>query len=170
MVASLRSTVIILISLFPGDIVSSSAAFVPYQSAAKYDTGVGHRSLTRVGSSSPNKSYGEQSRKYRRTVYTHEDWVKHRSSDRFFRNLKSIFASGVYQNLSREVFATCSVAVFVVTWNCIFGDYQDLVGVSHSGPLHDSVIPVLTLPLSPFTLLSPSLGLLLGETIALGKY
>ena len=43
------------------------------------------------------------------------------------------------------------------------GDYQDLSGVTHAGPLKDTVVPMLSLPLTPFTLLSPSLGLLLGE-------
>ena len=41
--------------------------------------------------------YGETSRKFRRTVYTHEDWVKHRSSDRFIKNLFSIVSSGIYK-------------------------------------------------------------------------
>ena len=73
-------------------------------------------------------SYGEESRKFRRTaVYTHDDWVKHRSPNRFFRNLSSSFSqSGIYKNLGREVLATTvGVAPFLVTWNCIFGDYQD---------------------------------------------
>lgn len=106
-------------------------------------------------------TYGEVSRAYRRTVYTHDDWVKHRSPNRFFRNLSSIPSSGVYKNLAKEVIATTAVATFVVFWNCIFGDYQDFSSVSHKGPLHDSLIPILTLPLAPFTLASPSLGLLL---------
>ena len=41
--------------------------------------------------------YGETSRQYRRTVYTHDDWVKHRSPNRFLRNLASIPASGIYK-------------------------------------------------------------------------
>lgn len=44
-----------------------------------------------------NIKYGEESRKFRRTVYTHEDWERHRSPDRFIRNLNSIMASGVYK-------------------------------------------------------------------------
>lgn len=40
--------------------------------------------------------YGEQSRKYRRTVFKHDDWVNHRSSSsRVFDNLQSLFFSGV---------------------------------------------------------------------------
>ena len=106
-------------------------------------------------------TYGENSREYRRTVYSHEDWVKHRSPNRFYRNISSITQSGVYKNLAKEVVATTSVATFVCLWNCIFGDYQDFNSVSHAGLLKDSIIPVLALPLAPFTLASPSLGLLL---------
>ena len=41
--------------------------------------------------------YGEESRKFRRTVYTHDDWVKHRSPDRFFTNLLTTTTSGIYK-------------------------------------------------------------------------
>jgi hypothetical protein len=44
-----------------------------------------------------NIKYGEESRKFRRTVYTHDDWERHRSPDRFVRNLASVMASGVYK-------------------------------------------------------------------------
>jgi hypothetical protein len=109
------------------------------------------------------QSYGEESRTYRRTVYTHEDWVKHRSSNRFFRNLLSFANSGIYKSLFKEVLTTTSVAAFIVVWNMLFGEYQDFQSVTHNGPFHDSVIPILALPLAPFTLASPALGLLLGE-------
>ena len=61
--------------------------------------------------------------------------------------------------------ATVGVASFVVAWNCIFGEYQDFGSVTHPGPLKDSIIPILALPLAPFTLASPSLGLLLGRSM-----
>jgi hypothetical protein len=44
-----------------------------------------------------NIEYGERSRTYRRTVYGHDDWVRHRSPDRFVRNLASITNSGIYK-------------------------------------------------------------------------
>ena len=44
-----------------------------------------------------NILYGEASRKFRRTVYSHDDWERHRSPDRFIRNLASITTSGVYK-------------------------------------------------------------------------
>jgi len=115
-------------------------------------------------------SYGEVSRQYRRTVYSHDDWVKHRSPDRFIRNLKSFSSSGVIKNLGKEVIATTGLAAALVGWNMIFGEYQDLMSITHNGPLHDTLIPVLSLPLAPFTLSSPSLGLLLGKSLCIDLF
>lgn len=109
------------------------------------------------------ETYGEGSRKYRRTVYTHNEWVKHRSSDRFFGNLSTMVNSGVYKSLAKEVLATTAVATFVVLYNALAGGYTDLEGAQHAAIL--SALPALVLPLTPFTLLSPSLGLLLGTCI-----
>lgn len=111
--------------------------------------------------------YGEESRKYRRTVYSHEDWVTHRDPDRFLYYLRAIPASGVYKNMAREILVVTTIACFVCGWNALFGSYQDWSGVSHTGPLKEAfpLIPVLGLPLAPFTLASPSLGLLLGTLL-----
>ena len=112
-------------------------------------------------------SYGEESRQYRRTVYTHDDWVKHRSPDRFIRNLVTIPSSGVYTNLGKEVLATTLVATSVCVWNNVFGGYTDLEGVKHAGALVVGQAPLLIgIPMAPFTLSSPSLGLLLGKWLA----
>jgi predicted membrane chloride channel (bestrophin family) len=105
------------------------------------------------------ETYGEGSRKYRRTVYTHNEWVKHRASDRFFGNIATMVNSGVYKSLAKEVLATTAVATFLVVWNAVAGGYTDLEGVQHAAIM--SALPMLVLPLTPFTLLSPSLGLLL---------
>lgn len=102
---------------------------------------------------------GEEQRKYRRTVYTHEDWMKHRSQDRFLYYLGAILNSGVYKNLAGEVGLTTAIASFVVIYNCIAGGYTDLGGVDHNALI--PFLPVLSLPLTAFTLTSPSLGLLL---------
>lgn len=107
-------------------------------------------------------SYGEDSRKYRRTVYSHDDWKKHRSADRFFYYLSAMFKSGVYRNLGREVTAVVSVATFVCFYNILVGSWQDFSGVEHAGLIQSQLFPKLGLPLAPFTLASPSLGLLLG--------
>jgi putative membrane protein len=108
-------------------------------------------------------SYGEESRKYRRTVYSHEDWVKHRSPDRFVRNLLATPNSGVYKNLAKEVLATTSIATLLVLWNGAVGGYSDLEGVHHAALINNIFFPLLALPLAPFTISSPSLGLLLGK-------
>lgn len=112
-----------------------------------------------------NISYGEESRRYRRTVYTHDDWVKHRSPDRFLRNVVSTLTSGIYKNIAGEVIAVTSVAAIVCLWNGIVGDYMDFSGVQHAGPLKDTILTnaKLSLPLTPFSLSSASLGLLLGK-------
>lgn len=107
------------------------------------------------------KYYGEESRKYRRTVYTHNDWVKHRSPDRFIRNIGSVFNSGVYMNIGKEVMTSVIIATLVCLYNALVSGYTDFDGVKHAGPLAGSIFASLSLPMSPFTLSSPSLGLLL---------
>jgi putative membrane protein len=92
--------------------------------------------------------YGEASRKYRRTEYTHADWVLHRSEDRLVYNLKGLFFSGVVRQLKKEIGLITTVAALVVGWNDV------LVPVM-------PMIPHLNLPMTPFTLSSPALGLLL---------
>jgi putative membrane protein len=91
--------------------------------------------------------YGESSRKYRRTVFTHKDWIKHRSSDRLFSNLSSIFQSGIVRQLFEEISLVGAIATTVVIWNGILAPKYGL--------------PALCLPTAPFTLSSPALGLLL---------
>jgi putative membrane protein len=103
--------------------------------------------------------YSKGSRKYCRTVYTHKEWVKHRLSNRFLRNLSSKIKSGIYKSLAKEVFATAGVATFLVIWNGFTGGYTNLDGVQHEAII--PTLPMLTLPLTLFILLLPSLGLLL---------
>ena len=86
--------------------------------------------------------------------------MEHRSSDRFYKNLITLTDSGIFRSLFREVATTTVVAGALVTWNCIFGDYQDFTGMVHDGPMK-GVLPILSMPLAPFTLVSPSIGLLL---------
>ena len=146
-----------------------SNAFVPNSGKANLDVSESRKMASSISDDDSLsfidqfQKYGEESRQYRRTVYTHEDWVKHRSPERFTRNLSSFFDSGIYKSLFKEVAATTTAASFIVVWNMIFGQYVDLQGVTHDGAMHDSVIPALSLPLSVFTLSSPSLGLLLGK-------
>ena len=108
-------------------------------------------------------SYGENSRKFRRTVYTHEDWVRHRSPDRFFRYIASVPTSGIAKNLARELYFLTAITAIVVLYNGLITGYQDINGIAH-GPVWSSpFLPPLTLPMQPFALASPSLGLLLGK-------
>ena len=107
------------------------------------------------------KSYGESSRKYRRTFFTQKDWLKHRSDDRFSRTIFSTLRSGVVRQLAKEVGFITATAIFVVAWNLLTGGYSDLQGVHHGAILKN--IANLELPIAPFTLSSPALGLLLGE-------
>lgn len=109
-----------------------------------------------------NVPSGEEQRKYRRTVYSHDDWKKHRSQDRFIYYLLAIFKSGVYKNLGREVWTTTSIAIFVVLFNAVVGGYEDFEGVKQAALISSPFFPTLTLPMTAFTLTSPSLGLLLG--------
>jgi len=112
-----------------------------------------------------NVPSGEEQRKFRRTVYSHDDWKKHRSQDRFIYYLLAIFKSGVYKNLGREVGTTTLIATLVVAYNALVGGYQDFEGTKHAALISSQFLPMLTLPLTAFTLTSPSLGLLLGEFV-----
>ena len=102
---------------------------------------------------------GEGQRKFRRTVYTHDDWKKHRSQDRFLYYLFAIWSSGVYKNLGREVTLVTSVAIFVCIYNAIVGGYVDFNGIVQPALIQSQYLPKLGLPLASFTLTSPSLGL-----------
>ena len=109
-------------------------------------------------------TYAEESRKFRRTVYMHDEWVKHRSSERFYRNMQTIFSSGVSQALSTELTFITATAAFVVFFNALIGGYTDFGGVQHPGPLQD-FFPIIgnkiALPAMPFTVAMPALALLI---------
>ena len=107
--------------------------------------------------------FGEGSRKYRRTVYTHDQWVKHRSSDRFINNLRTLPNSGIYKQVGKEVFLTTSIAISVCVWNALVGGYEDFAGVMHDPVIAESWAVKVGMPMTPFTVLNSSLGLLLGE-------
>ena len=107
--------------------------------------------------------FGEGSRKYRRTVYTHDQWVKHRSSDRFINNLRTLPNSGIYKQVGKEVFLTTSIAISVCVWNALVGGYEDFGGVMHDPVIAESWAVKVGMPMTPFTVLNSSLGLLLGE-------
>eukprot|EP00986_Skeletonema_menzelii_P001949 scaffold539_cov145-Skeletonema_menzelii.AAC.13 len=68
-----------------------------------------------------------------------------------------------HANIGKEVFATTFVAVFVWAWNLVSGGYEDFSGVMHDPLIASKWATEIGLPLTIFTTLSPSLGLLLGE-------
>ena len=107
----------------------------------------------------------EAARKFRRTVYTHDDWKKHRQQDRFLIYLGSLFSSGVYQNQKQEVFLCTLIAAVVCGWNALVGGYTDFAGVQHSAVIGGGALQQIGLPLTPFTLAGSSLGLLLSKFI-----
>lgn len=108
-------------------------------------------------------AYSETQRKDRRTIFMHDDWVRHRSSERFLRNIKTIGSSGINQALASELTFVTSTAVFVVLMNMLFANYQDFSGVVHPGPLAPMAanIKTLSLPALPFSIAMPALSLLL---------
>lgn len=64
--------------------------------------------------------YGEKSRKYRRTIYKHEDWVSHRDSNsRIVDNLRGMLFSGIVRQLRPQVTTVALSAVLVLTWNMV---------------------------------------------------
>jgi predicted membrane chloride channel (bestrophin family) len=91
--------------------------------------------------------HGEASRKYRRTYFTHQDWIDHRSSDSLLKNLSSLITSGIVRQIVGEISLTAGIAAAVVVWN---GKVAPEYG-----------LPMYCLPTAPFTLSSPALGLLL---------
>ena len=113
--------------------------------------------------SAPDTDFGEGSRKNRRTVYTHDQWVKHRSSDRFINNLKTLPNSDIYKQVGPSVFLTTSIAISVCVWNALVGGYQDFGGVMHDPVIAERWAVKVGMPMTPFTVLNSSLGLLLGE-------
>jgi len=110
-----------------------------------------------------DSSYVEQLRKERRSVFMHDDWARHRSSDRFLRNLLSIGSSGIWASLKSELAVVTLGAVFVVVMNMLLVSYQGLGGAVHPGPLNfiDADLKVLSLPAFPFTIATPALSLVL---------
>uniref|UniRef100_A0A448Z924 Uncharacterized protein n=1 Tax=Pseudo-nitzschia multistriata TaxID=183589 RepID=A0A448Z924_9STRA len=152
----------------PPPAVSSRPPPIEYQSSPTLSAESSTLSVTLPVGLRPPKlgkskdiSYGEGSRKFRRTVYSHDDWVRHRDPDRFFRYIASVPTSGIYRNLAREVWAVVAVTMLVLVYNGLITGYQDVSGALHEPVLSSPFLPPLTLPATPFTLASPSLGLLL---------
>eukprot|EP00957_Ditylum_brightwellii_P141568 10784984-Ditylum_brightwellii.AAC.1 len=63
------------------------------------------------------KTYGEESRKFRRTVYTYKDWIKSRDPGRIYKKLGTTFESGVVLGLAKELALLAMISSGVVLWN-----------------------------------------------------
>jgi hypothetical protein len=110
-------------------------------------------------------SYGEKSRSFRRSFFTHDEWLKHRALDRFPGTLLKLAVSGVVRQLAPEVAIIASTAAFAILWNCLLvTGYDDFQGI-HYDPIIISGLsfPLLALPATPFTFSSPALSLLLSK-------
>ena len=106
--------------------------------------------------------YGEESRKYRRTVYNADLWLLHRAPERFFHNLiAELFTSGIVRQLLNEVSAVTAIATVSCIWNVLTVDGVTGLGGTHYDPM---LMPFgkLILPSIPFSLSTSALGLLLG--------
>merc|ERR1719274_297683 len=110
---------------------------------------------------SGKESYSERSRAYRRSVYFHDNWIKHRSNDRYLRNFRTLFDSGVVRSLSSEILLVTAISILVVTLNMLIAGYDDFSMVHHAAPLPLPIIKDLSLPALPFTIAMPALSLLL---------
>lgn len=92
----------------------------------------------------------ERGMQQKRTLYTHEKWVEHRSSLRHVRHLVSSFSSRVILSLIPPVFFFTSVAVVIASYNSAVA-LDWLPGI----------FPILRSSSLPYQLTAPALALLL---------
>ena len=91
----------------------------------------------------------ESNRKFRRTVYGASDWRRHRSSSRHFNELFNMPFSNILRGVFPQSFCVAVFSLFVYVYNKVI----ELKGGTY--------LPLLSFPPLPFSLTSPSLGLLL---------
>lgn len=139
-------------------VASNSILVSGFTSPASGTLHISRNTALRSTTTEERTRYSEESRKLRRTVYTHDDWVKHRSPDRFLNNLQQIPTSGVYRVVSEPLLIATGIASFVCLYNIIVGGYTDFSGVDHAALIN---LPKVGLPTAPLTLSSSALGLLL---------
>jgi len=107
-------------------------------------------------------AWRESSRRYKRTVFEAKDWVKYRSSTRLVDTFLSTFNSGVLRALWFDILVVVSISSALLCWNHGVQDGWFLNAAKGTDvEAFVKSLPALTLPLSPFTLSAPSLGLLL---------
>lgn len=114
--------------------------------------------------------YHEESRRHRRIVYTQDDWVKHRSSDRFFSGIKNMFASGIEMKMGKEVLVCFAISTFLCLFHALFAGYTDLDGIEHTGPITGGFLSLLSVPMVASKLSSSSVGILLDTFVSKGSF
>lgn len=92
----------------------------------------------------------EEAMEYRRMVFDHDDWLRHRSSIRHGRHLASIVSSRVILALGVPVFSLTGVAAVVTS-------YKEAI----SAQTLPQWLPLLHISSLPFSLTAPALALLL---------
>mmetsp|Transcript_10636 Transcript_10636/g.18689 ORF Transcript_10636/g.18689 Transcript_10636/m.18689 type:complete len:441 (-) Transcript_10636:177-1499(-) len=95
--------------------------------------------------------------------FGHKEWLVHRASDRFYRNLFELNKSPIVESLLDEVALLVMISLGIIFWNgLLIEGYTDLNGLHHD-PLSFSFLPTikLSLPMDPFLLCGGPLGLLL---------
>eukprot|EP01025_Chloroclados_australasicus_P059768 TRINITY_DN7577_c0_g2_i4.p1 TRINITY_DN7577_c0_g2~~TRINITY_DN7577_c0_g2_i4.p1 ORF type:complete len:237 (-),score=16.68 TRINITY_DN7577_c0_g2_i4:63-773(-) len=93
----------------------------------------------------------ENSRQYRRALFTHERWASHRSTTRYLRHLQGIFRSRIVYGLLKPVAAVTFVAALFCTYfTLVEGNY-----------LPEALSVPFNIRSDPFSLSSFALALLL---------
>ena len=107
-------------------------------------------------------SYAERRRKLRRDYYTHENWLRARSKNRFTGTIAKMIESGVVRQLYDEVLSIGILSTLVCLWNlvCVTG-WEGIRRKYHAPLFHH--LPLVKLPLEPFTISASALSLLLGK-------
>ena len=106
------------------------------------------------------RMYDEKSRMNRRDVFTSADWIRYRRPDRFIDHLRSVYESGLLHAMQVQLLVLTTFSIFVVVYNDIFvNGIQGWDGqISYVPTVH--LLP-LQLPLTPFSISTTALGLLL---------
>jgi len=110
--------------------------------------------LLSLGFINESDNYKEASRLYRRTIFTSDDWLTFRSTERLFSNLSTMFTSGIIRGLWVEVGVVTLTALLAYFTNAAI-----LNGLIPDVPRDGTFM--LALPTLPFQLSSPALALLL---------
>ena len=99
----------------------------------------------------------EASRKFRRTVFNAKDWEKHRSPTRYVNSLFNAPRSVILRGLTSQALGVTIVSFLICLYNILI---EKLLANLSPNPWY-RWIPIFSHPPIPWTLTSPSLGLLL---------